>query len=342
MSDAVGRPEVRGRDESNRRRWMLRILTIGIGGVLILGCDRATPNEDRPSSAPAAAMDSLLDPPSRDLLTVIEPEESIEATIQTDNAIAVVATARGRSLAAQNVATDQVVVRGPVRPVLQLVADANPTSVTLADDSRVDRWLPAVRPRVDIPDPGSPYRDRPLVADLTAVAIPDERRAAMVRALAGLLVTIDGAPYARVALSGGCDPRPAMSCAISFLGFTRGAASRADELGVTAGAATLWIPQLVDKGQLGSVPRPLLRAAEWSARHNATAAAAIARFTQCCGARWFLPQPGLIELSYLRRCPNSLEPAGSGVATTGDCRQALHVMVDLRTATIIRIQEPDG
>ena len=204
------------------------------------------------------------------------------------------------------------------------------------------RWLPAGRPDVTIPTPGSPYLNRPLVADLSQVAIPVERRDAIVRSLARLLVTIDGEPYARTELTGSCEPGPPPSCGIGLTGFSRQAASRADVIGVTSTEATGWIAQLNDGGQLGSVPRPLVRAAEWIARHDGKAAAAIARYTSCCGASWLEPLPGWIELYYSRPCATGAAPPGSIVAETGDCFEALLVTVDLGAGEVVRIVERDS
>ena len=327
---------------------MIRPLSL-VAVVLLLaaGCDRAAPGGGSPpvseSTAPAgidvAGLDAVLDPASRDLLTVVDPEESLEAEIRTVDTTGVAAAARSRGFTVLDVASDHVLVLGLVRPILQLITDVHPTSVALAEDSRAGRWLPVLRPDVAVPTPGSPYLDRPLVADMKAMAIPELRRDAMLGSLARLLVTIDGEPYARIELGGRCDPGQPPSCGIGFTGFSRGAANRADVLGVTATAATGWIAQLDDGGRLGSVPRPLVRAAEWIARHDDKAAAAIARYTSCCGATWFEPQPGWIELSYNRPCSSGVAPADAVLASTGDCIEALLVTVDLRAGTVARIEE---
>jgi hypothetical protein len=318
--------------------------------VLAAGCDRAAPSgtllpveEPTASAGPeAVGIDAVLDPASRDLLTVVDPEESLEAEIRTVDTTGVAAAARSRGFTVLDVALDHVLVLGPVRPILELIADVHPTSVALAEDSRAGRWLPVLRPTIAVPTPGRPYVDRPLVADVSAVQIEDALRDALLRSLAGLLVTIDGQPYARIELTGGCEPGPPRSCGIGFTGFSRGAATRADVLGISATAATGWIPQLSADGQLGSVPRPLLRAAEWIARHDDHAAAEIARYTSCCGATWFEPQPGWIELWYSRPCSSALAPPGAIVASTGECFEGLLVTVDLRAGTVVRIQGPLG
>jgi hypothetical protein len=316
--------------------------------LLAAGCGGAIPVPTAVPSGPDAApglsadvapdVDAFLDPGSRDLLTVIDPEESVEAEIHTPDPTGVAAGARSRGFTVLDVAVDHVLVLGSVQPILQLIADVHPTAVTLAEDRRVGRWLPAHRPDVTVPKPGSPYLNRPLVADLSRVTIADERRVPMVRALARLLVTIDGEPYARTELNGSCEPGQPPTCGIGFTGFSRGAAFRADVIGVSATAATGWIAQLNDGGQLGSVPRPLVRAAEWIARHDDKAAAAIARYTDCCGATWFEPQPGWIELYYSRPCAAGVAPPGSLVAGTGDCYEALLVTVDLGAGAVVRMQ----
>ena len=330
---------------------MIRPLSlVAVVLVLAAGCDRIAPSsapvpaeETTASAGPdAVGLEAVLDASSRDLLTVVDPEESLEAEIHAPDLTGVAAAARSRGFTVLDVALDHVLVLGPVRPILQLIGDVHPTSVALAEDSRAGRWLPVLRPDVAVPTPGSPYLDRPLVADMKAVAIPDLQRDALLRSLAGLLVTIDGEPYARIELGGSCDPGQPPSCGIGFTGFSRGAANRADVLGISATAATGWIPQLNDGGQLGSVPRPLLRAAEWIARHDDKAAAAIARYASCCGATWFEPQPGWIELWYGRPCSNGIAPPDALVAATGVCLEGLLVTVDLRAGTVVRIQEVAG
>ena len=332
---------------------MIRSLALAIGLVLVAaGCDGASggnttppsggsPHADAPTVAPgldAAAIDAVLDPASRDLLTVVEPEESIEAEIHTSDTTEVAAAARSRGFTVEDVGVDYVRVLGPVRPILGLVADVHPSAVALAEDSRAGRWLPALKPIVAVPTPGSPYLNRPLVADLSRVAIPDPRRDTLLRSLSGLLVTIDGEPYARTELSGNCEPGPSPSCAIGFTGFSRGAGPRGDITGITANAATSWIAQLSDGSELGSVPRPLLRAAEWIARHDDQAAAAIGTYTICCGASWFQPQPGWIELSWSRPCSTGVAAPEAVVASTGECFEVLLVTVDLRTGSVVRIR----
>jgi hypothetical protein len=331
---------------------VIRLLSLLAGLVVLsVGCDAAVPSGGPPhGDAPtvttgldAAGIEAVLDAASRDLLTVVDPQESIEAEIHTPDRTGVAAAARSRGLTVLDIALDHVLVLGPVQPILQLIADVHPVSVALAEDSRADRWLPARRPDVAVPTPGSPYVNRRLVADLTRVAIPEGRRDTMLRSLAGLLVTIDGEPYARIELSGNCEPSQPPSCSISFSGSSRGAGPRADVVGISASAATNWIAQLNDGGgQLGSVPRPLLRAAEWIARHDEKAAAEIARYSSCCGATWFQPQPGLIELYYTRPCSTGAAAPDSVVASTGDCLEALPVIVDLRTGSVVRNQQPAG
>jgi hypothetical protein len=329
---------------------VIRLLSLAVGlVVLCVGCDSALPDGSPHDNVPTAAarvdpadIDAVLDAASRDLLTVVEPGESVEAEIHTPDRTGVAAAARSRGFTVLDIAPDHVLVLGPVQPMLQLIADVRPASVTLVEDSRADRWLPERRPDVAVPTPGSPYLNRRLVADLFRVAIPDARRDTMLRSLARMLVTIDGEPYARIELSGNCEPSQPTSCSISFSGSSRGAGPRVDVVGVSASAATNWIAQLNDAGQLGSVPRPFVRAAEWIARHNEKTAAAIARYSICCGATWFQPQPGSIELYYTRPCSTGAAAPDFVVASTGDCLEALQVIVDLRSGSVVRNQQPAG
>jgi len=113
---------------SPRRRLGQRFLLLSALAFMGAGCDRAEPTESAvPADVPSAADPGLLavlDPASRDLLTVIAPEESIEATIQTTDPKGVGAAARARGLTVQAVAIDSVLVDGPINPVLDFAEAA--------------------------------------------------------------------------------------------------------------------------------------------------------------------------------------------------------------------------
>ena len=78
------------------------------------------------------------------------------------------------------------------------------------------------------------------------------------------------------------------------------------------------------------VPRSLARAAEWIARHDVDAAARDRRLRHVSVTRSGIPAtPGLIGLVYSRACAGGVLPTGRRIAATGDCFDALTIVVDL-------------
>jgi hypothetical protein len=317
------------------------------------GCDRAAPDESRPLADPAeptanvpvaADIGALLDPASRDLLTTIDPTETIVATLTTPDVEAVAAAARSRGLTAEVVAQDILVVDGPLEPVIAFAADVHPVSLGLGEDPRVDRWLPAERPVVAIPVPGRPYLTQPMLADLSRLTIQPDRRVPMLRSFANAIETIDGQPYARLDISGSCDPEElGIVCTLYSAGWIAGAGERDDERSMRGDAQSGWRGNLVDGTiLLQSVPRPLVRAAEWTARHDPTAAKALKAYDTCCGARWDPTEPGQIELSYARPCSESVAPPDREIAATGDCFEGLLITVDVGAGTVLSIDVQPG
>jgi hypothetical protein len=335
---------------------VIRLLSLVAGLVLLVaGCDRAAPmtsavptpgpSPDAEGAAGAAeAIDALLDPPSRDLLATIDPAEAIVATITTTQAEVTAAAARARGLTAEVVANDIVVVDGPLQPVLAFAAAAHPVLVQLGEDPAVDRWLPDARPNVAIPVPGRPYLTRAFVVDLSRVTMPPERRAPMLRSLADAIETIDGRPYARLDLSGSCDPEEqGPVCTLYSGGSVTGAGERADDRSMRADARSAWQAILVDGTVfLHSVPRALVRSAEWTARHDPAAAKALSAYQTCCDAAWDPARPGTIQLSYVRPCAESVAPVGLEIAATGDCFERLVITVDLGAETVLSIDPRPG
>jgi hypothetical protein len=317
------------------------------------GCDRAAPDESRPLADPAeptanvpvaADIGALLDPASRDLLTTIDPTETIVATLTTPDVEAVAAAARSRGLTAEVVAQDILVVDGPLEPVIAFAADVHPVSLGLGEDPRVDRWLPAERPVVAIPVPGRPYLTQPMLADLSRLTMQPDRRVPMLRSFANAIETIDGQPYARLDISGSCDAEDlGIVCTLYSAGWIAGAGERDDERSMRGDAQSGWRGNLVDGTiLLQSVPRPLVRAAEWTARHDPTAAKALKAYDTCCGARWDPTEPGQIELSYARPCSESVAPPDREIAATGDCFEGLLITVDVGAGTVLSIDVQPG
>jgi hypothetical protein len=90
------------------------------------------------------------------------------------------------------------------------------------------------------------------------------------------------------------------------------------------------------------VPRPLLRAAEWIARHDAGAAAVITTYSSCCAARWDPARPGVIALRWTRPCSSGSAPSDIQVAETGVCDESLEVVVDVGRLAVLSVAELGG
>ena len=86
-----------------------------------------------------------------------------------------------------------------------------------------------------------------------------------------------------------------------------------------------------------SVPRSLRLAAEWIARHDAKAAAAIETFDSCCSSTWDAARPGVITLAWSRPCPATVAPPERVLAETGDCFEGLTIVVDVGRDAVVSI-----
>jgi hypothetical protein len=283
----------------------------------------------------AAFLERVLDPASRDLLTVIEPDEDIEATLTVARAARVADLATSRGLRSQLFAADTVNVSGPVAAVLAFALEVGPSEVNVDQDHRPDRWLPATMPAVTVPTPGSPYLHAPLPVDRSGLQMSADQQVVLLQALAASIVTIDGAPYDRIDVTGGCSGRPP-SCSVAAEGFRTIAGGVSDSYGIISDPTTNGVPRL-DTMIAGGVPRALARDAEWIARNDASGAAAISAYRVCCYAAWDPARPGRIAITWTRQCLAGAAPAGALVAETGDCTDTLRIVVDLATATVVSI-----
>jgi hypothetical protein len=315
------------------------VVAIGCGGPTTL---TASPGSSSEASAAAtveigaAVVDRLLDPTSRDLLTVVEPEEDIEATLTVADASRVVEAATATGLRARVVSDDMAFVAGPIGTVLEFAAEAQPTAIHVDEDRRANRWLPSTEPTIQVPTSGSPYRLVQLQVDRSDLKMSPELQVPLLQLLAVSIVTVDGAPYDRIEVSGECSGRQP-SCALNATGSSRAAGGRLDQYLVLSDAATNVAPH-VDSRLLGAVPRRLTRAAEWLARHDPPASAAIAAFDDWNDAQWDPGQPGRIELTYTRPCTGSVRPSDRQMAETGECLDILAVTVDLASGLVSSIQ----
>ena len=115
-----------------------------------------------------------------------------------------------------------------------------------------------------------------------------------------------------------------------------GAARVADDMSITSGDATAGNPRF-DSTYFGSVPRDLVRAAEWLVRHDAAGGPSVAEFDSCCSATWDPTRPGVVTMFWTRPCATALAPAGQELADTGECLDRLTIVVDVGRATVVSI-----
>src|SRR4051812_28839232 len=221
-----------------------RRATVVLGVALVVGgcagpvVPSSIPSADGASQSPAepaeptirdlaARLAPILDPDSRDLLTVIEPEESIQGMLTGGDASTVAAAAAARGLTASQIASDTALVSGPVLAVLAFALAARPTDLSVFADDSARRWIPDLRPTVPIPVSGSPYVAAPVTADRSELRMDLDHQNAFLRLLAASIRTIDGRPYDRITVSGECSGRPS-SCTVRASGWTAASGGRPD------------------------------------------------------------------------------------------------------------------
>ena len=331
------------------------VLVVAVALVAACG-DRPSPTTASPgvpsSAAPTdgvgpdvaiaeAALEHVLDPDSRDLLVLIDPAETIEATIDVTDPKQIAALATARGLSGMVVSRESMLVVGPRDDVVVFAAVVGASRVVVAEDHRSNRWIPADLPAINIPMAGQPYLLQPFPGDRSGVNIDAEHLAPLLREAARSAVTIDGRPYDRVVLDGTCDPSPVLSCMLRATGTSVASGGGKDTISVVSNADTGGLPK-VDSRSLRSVPRRLGRAAEWIARHDDAAAAAIADYDSCCGFTWQLGQPGLITVYWTRECAAAVAPMDRPIADTGDCLDSLSIAVDVGRRTIVSIERKAG
>jgi hypothetical protein len=108
-----------------------------------------------------------------------------------------------------------------------------------------------------------------------------------------------------------------------------------------SGVATGGEPRIASSG-FQSVPRERARAAEWIARQDPAAKAAIDDYDTCCGSTWDPARPGVVSMGWTRPCAASVGPAGYELAATGDCFDSLEVVVDVGRALVLSIDRRPG
>ncbi len=277
---------------------------------------------------------------SRDLLAVMDPAETahvVVATTWTDELMRAATGGRMRVEVFEPGAS--IAIDGPVGAVIALVETAPVTAVTVQDPMEAMRPIPDQRPVVDVPKPARPYLAIGFAGDLGKVVIASPQREAMLSSLAETIRSIDGQPYARLELEGSCGTdKTGASCGLIAIGFASGSVGREDEWSLRGREGNGW-RGVVESVRTTSVPRPLLRAAEWVARSDPATLAQIRTYTECCSVSWDPERPGRITIVYSRLCLNADLP-GRDLAETGECRDELAITVDLRAGMVVSIGAP--
>lgn len=315
--------------------------------LLTAGCSQVTappgPNATQATSFAAPTPNDLpLDASSRDLLAVMDPAETAHVVVGTTwtDELSRAALRAGMRVEVFEAGTS-IAIDGPVGRILALVETAPVTSVIVQDSMVAMRPIPDERPIVDLPNPGRPYLLNGFVSDLSQVTIDSPQREAMLSSLAEAIQTIDGQPYVRLHLEGSCgSDKTGPSCGLIAVGLTSGSVGREDDWSIRATART-GLGGAIESVWTTSVPRPLVRAAEWFARHDERALARIRTFTSCCNASWDPARLGQITLVYDRPCATTVAP-GRDLADTGQCMDELSITVDVRSGAVVSIEDPAG
>ena len=292
-----------------------------------------------PGSSLAIALDKL-DPSSRALADLIDPDEIVDARIDTGDAVNVLGDVRAGGGTAHLVSDTIVLTRAPFEVVVAALTRIDVASGSIAEDLRAGRHLPAALPDVSVGGSGNPYADMNLALDVgvDAVAIPPVRLQPMLAALRGGIQTFDGRPYRALAFDGTCGPE---SCDLTATGSVESASPDATDVwAVHAAAVNGWVPTAgPGDRQLFAIPRRVARAAEWIARSQPELARRIATYDRIGGFAWEPGDPILIRIDYQRACPGGAAPAGAGLASDKVCLDTLDVVVDVRSGAVVDIVE---
>jgi hypothetical protein len=303
------------------------------------------PADDAPPAEPAGVR--KLDVDSRRLVLVLEPRETVNATIfvvNDDGARAIAAAPRERGLDPAVAVGEEsyVEIRGPHEQILALVALPSAARATFTEDVSALRPVAAMLPAgITLPTPGQAYVEGGPPTDPGALLAP-ERRAAVLGSMSQLVVSIDGGAYREQWFDGDCGPAEVNECWLSLVGLPAGSGGGTDVWIVHATAASGWLgvvdPQTVSR--LNGVPRWLGREAERIARADPAMAAAIADYEWVAGFTWNPSAAGVVTVQYGRLCGAGLgldlaALGGGPLADDGACREGFGVSVDVPGARVI-------
>ncbi len=311
-----------------------------------------TPDGPDPSkSAPPLAF-SKLDGPSRALADSLTPGEVVTARLfaRGDEQVAEIAK-RGRNagldVQPSGGEEPQVTVTGEHAAILELATLAIVGSVRLQEDVRAMRLIAApLEQGWSMPIAGLPYADAGLPLNSGAIAVPPDQRAMLLGSLASLVETIDGQPYAGLAITGACSDDPVTDCWVYLEGANVKGSERLDRWPVHASVQTGWFVGF-DRGDpptFRAVPRWLGREAERIARTDGPALEQIRGYEWLDFIGWNPTLPGVIEVGYRRTCGGGLGNAHVAsldrgpVAEDGGCDEFLTVAVDVAEGRVVAIR----
>jgi hypothetical protein len=293
-----------------------------------------------------------LDGPSRELAESLSPGEVVTASFfaRDDEQVAEI-TRRARKAGLKVEPTGgekpQVTVTGAHEAILELATLAIVGAGRLQEDIRAMRLIAApIEPGWSMPVPGLPYADAGLTLDPGRMPVPPDRRAALLAALAGLVETIDGQPYADLAVDGACSGEPVTDCWVYLDGAGVKGSERTDRWPIHASVATGWFA-VFDRGDpptFRAVPRWLGREAERIARADQPALERIRAYAWIDYIAWNPTVPGVIEIGYGRTCGGGLGSAHMAsldhgpVAEDGTCEEFLTITVDLAGGRVVGIR----
>jgi hypothetical protein len=334
-----------------------RLGLLGVAAALLTsqaGCGDVQPNPSSASGRPAAVADPVnppvaadlpFDAPGADLVSVMARDDPVYVIVGTAWTGEIRAAAGEAGLRAEVFdPASSVAIEGSLGTALDIVRQFPVTAVNLRESDAAMRPIPDARPVVNVPGPGRPYAFAGFATDLRAVAISSPQRDRLLRSLAELAQTVDGHPYARIDLSGGCEADKAGPvCRLTLVGWSSGSGDHEDDMSIVGQAATGFVGAVEPASVMRtSVSWPIVRFAEWTARHDDAALAKIRTYSSCCIPAWDPLRPGVVSIRYERPCKQAAAPRDRGLADTGECVDALTISVDVGSGGIVAIDERSG
>lgn len=330
------------------------VLVVAIAAGLVAASWLTTPGvvapiATGPSDSPPPLAFAKLDGPSRALAEGLSTGEVVTASLfarDDDRVAEITKRARNAGLKVEPTGGEEplVTVTGAHEAILELATLSPVAAVQLHEDMRAMRLVAEpLPPGWSMPVPGLPYADAGIPLDPARITAPPDRRAALLAALAGLVVTIDGQPYPELVASGACSGEPATDCWVRLEGTSVKDSDLLDVWPIHASVATGWLA-MFDRGDppmFHAVPRRLGREAERIARMDEAALERIREYQWIPYFAWNPTQPGTVEIGYGRVCgggfggPHVASLLQGPIAEDGGCYEYLTVTVDVAAGQVI-------